>query len=211
MRIPRITRLALKDVGDVIDHRRVGNRFSTLRAVEHRNRNTPNTLPRHAPVRTPLQHVAHAIDAPRRNPFNAFDLFERRRTQRPALRKIVSEITPVATVFIFLNQVAVRLVHGNEPLRRGAKDHRVLAAPAMRIAMVILLTEEQYASFTHKLHNALVRVKHALTSEVLNLRRETASVVDRAIDLQTVALADDEVVMTMTGRCVYAACACLAV
>ena len=105
----------------------------------------------------------------------------------------------------------MRLVHRDEPLRRSAKDHRVLAAPAMRIAMLILFTEEQHAAFAHELNNRIVRIEHALTGEMFDLRRESPGVIDRTIDLQTVTLADHEVVVTMTGRGVHATSACFAV
>src|ERR1700752_674311 len=96
------------------------------------------------------------------------------------------------------------LVHGDEPLRRGAEDHGVLAAPAMRIAMVVLFTEQQHASLPHELDNRIVCIKHALTSKVFDFRRESPCVVYRAIDLQAVLLANHEVVMTMARRRVYA-------
>ena len=104
-----------------------------------------------------------------------------------------------------LDEIAVRLVHRDEPLRRRTKDHRVLAAPAMRVAVVILLTEKQHAFLTHELDNRIVRIKHALAREVFNFGRETSRVIDRAINIEPVTLANHEVVMTMARRGVYGA------
>ena len=115
------------------------------------------------------------------------------------------EVASIAPVFILLDQVAMSLVHSDEPLRRGAKNHRVLATPAMRIAMVVLFTEQQHAALAHEFHDHIIRIEHTLAGEVLHLRRESPGVVDRAIDLQTVTLADDEVVVTVTRRRVYTA------
>src|SRR5689334_3407240 len=97
----------------------------------------------------------------------------------------------------------MRLVHRDEPLRRRAKDHGILAAPAVRITMVVLFAEQQYASFAHEFNDRVVCIKHALTGEVLDLGREPSCIVDGAVDLQTILLADHEVVVTMTRRCVY--------
>src|SRR6185369_17587491 len=94
--------------------------------------------------------------------------------------------------FVFFDEVAMRLVHRDEPLRRGTKDHRVLAAPAVRITVLVVFTEQQHTPFAHKLDDLIVRIKHALTSEMLDLRRESSRVVDRTIDLQAVALANHE-------------------
>src|SRR5436190_18207538 len=102
------------------------------------------------------------------------------------------------------------LVHRDEPLRRGAEDHRVLAAPAVWIAMIIVLTEEQYAAFAHELNDLIVCVEHTLAREVFDVRREAAGVIDWAINIEAVAFADDEVVVTMARRGVYQACTCLA-
>src|SRR5262249_25950439 len=152
--------------------------------------------------RSAFQHVAHAIDTPRRNPFDTFSLSDRRGAKRScgSFGQVIGEIGQIAAVFILLDHVPVYLVHRDEPLRRGAKNHRVLATPAMRITMVVLLAEEQHATLAHELNNAVVRVKHALTGEVLDFGREASRFVDRTVDLQTVAFADHEVVVTMTRR-----------
>src|SRR6185436_10573704 len=122
-----------------------------------------------------------------------------------AFGQIISVITSIAAIFVLLDEIAMRLVHRDEPLRRRAKDHRILAAPAMRITMVVLLTEKQHSLLAHKLNDRVVRFEHALTREMRDIRRESARVIDGTVDLQPVTLADHEVVVTMTRRCVYSA------
>ena len=90
----------------------------------------------------------------------------------------------IATVFILFHQIAMCLVHGDEPLRRGAKDHRILAAPAMRITMIVLFTEQQHTALAHELNDPIIRVEHTLTGEVFDLGREASGVVDRTVDLK---------------------------
>src|SRR5204863_4180608 len=138
----------------------------------------------------------HAIDAPGRDPLDALDLLERSVAKRSILRKILSEIGAIAAVLVFLDEFGMRLVHSNEPLWCRTKDHGVLAAPAMRIAMLVFLTEQQHASLAHKLDNLIICIKHAHAGEILDFRREAARVVNRTIDLQAVTLADYEVVVT---------------
>src|ERR1041385_7779164 len=75
----------------------------------------------------------------------------------------------------------------------------------MRIAVLVVLAEQQHALLTHELDDRIVRVKHALPREVFDFRRETTRVVDWAIDLESVAFADDEVVVTVARRGVYSA------
>src|ERR1044072_3636909 len=97
----------------------------------------------------------------------------------------------------------MHLVHRDKPLRRRTKDHRIFATPAVWIAVVILFTEKQHAAFAHEFDNRLVCVKHSLAGEVFDFGSEAPGIVDRAVDLQTIFLADHKVVVTMTRRSVY--------
>ncbi len=93
----------------------------------------------------------------------------------------------------------MHLVHRDEPLRRGAEDHRILAAPAVRITMLVFLAEQQHAAFAHEVDDLIVSGKHIQAREVSNVGCKPSGIVDGAVDVQTVTLADDEVVVTMTG------------
>src|SRR6185503_12852768 len=73
-----------------------------------------------------------------------------------------------------------------------------LAAPAVRVPMLVVLAEQQHASLAHELYDLLVCRKHAQAREVRDVGRKPPGIVDRAIDVETVAFADHEVVVTMT-------------
>jgi hypothetical protein len=67
----------------------------------------------------------------------------------------------------------------------------------VRVAVPVLLAEEQRARLAQKLHDARVGLEHTHPGEVLHVRREAAGRVDGAIDFQAVGLADDEVVVAV--------------
>src|SRR5205823_9473270 len=99
--------------------------------------------------------------------------------------------------------IAPLFIHRDEPLRRRAKDHRILAAPAVRISMIVILAEEQHATVTHEINDFRIRFKDAETGKMLYFSRKSARVIDWTINLQAVLLADHKVVVTMTGSCVH--------
>src|SRR5215831_14243745 len=82
----------------------------------------PQSLPGNAPVTPFGQHAAHAFAPPCGHP-----------GRDPGLIKgCLPERFRSASFGI----------HRDEPLRRCSKDHRILAAPAMRIAVSIVLGEQ---------------------------------------------------------------------
>ncbi len=89
-------------------------------AVKRDDRHAPVALAGDAPVRPLLHHVADALFAPGRDPAHLADRFQR----------------------LFAETV---LIERDEPLRRGAEDDRVVAAPAVRIGMVEILGMKQHA------------------------------------------------------------------
>src|SRR5258706_4425699 len=118
--------------------------------------------------------------------------------------EVTGEVCPIATIFVRFNRFSqIRAVHRNEPLRGGAKDHRVLAAPAMRIAVVVALSQQEHATFAHELNDLRVSCKHIQAREMFDLRCELARVVNRAIDFQSVSLPNYEIVVAMTRRGMY--------
>src|SRR5205085_9397183 len=104
-------------------------------------------------------------------------LFEGSATQRNTVREILSEVSSIATIFIFFDKLRVCLVHRDEPLRCRAKNDRVLATPAVRVPVLIFFTEQHYTFVAHELEDFIVCIKHALTSEVLDIGREAPRVV----------------------------------
>ena len=66
--------------------------------------------------------------------------------------------------------------------------------------MCIVLAEQQNAALAHEIDYLRIRCKDAQAGEVLNFIRESAGVIDGAIDVEAVLLANHKVVMAVTGR-----------
>ncbi len=94
---------------------------------EERHRHAPLALTRQRPVRAIRDHAVQALLAPRRKEGGVLDAFQRGFAQR----------------FV---DVVVRLhVHAGEPLRGRAVDDRRLVAPAVHVAVRVLLGAQQRA------------------------------------------------------------------
>src|SRR5581483_5934240 len=100
--------LPLENIRDVTDDFRVAERFAAVVAVKDRDRHAPRALARDAPVGAVAEHILHPLPAPLGDPLDA-----------------------VAGGDGAL--VEPRPIHRDEPLWRGAEDHRVVAAPAVRV------------------------------------------------------------------------------
>ena len=129
--VPRIGAVVVEHRRGLLDQRRRGDRLAALRAVDRRNRHAPGALARDAPVGPVRDHVVHAVVAPRRDPAHlVVDRVDRRFAQRLASRR--QSLEPSARGPSDFSRFAVQR---DEPLRRGQKDHRVVAAPAVRVLM----------------------------------------------------------------------------
>ena len=106
-----------------------------LRAEEDRNRHAPQTLTADAPVRSRGHHVGNALFAPRRIPLHAGDGLQSLRAQ---------------------SAFAQLAFHADEPLLRGAEDYRLVAAPAVRIAVLNVLAPHQHAASLQQSDDRLV-------------------------------------------------------
>ena len=62
------------------------------------------------------------------------------------------------------------------------------------------LDPQAYVARAHELNNTWISFEHAEAGKVLNLFRESARVINRAIDFQAVSLADHKVIVSMTRR-----------
>ena len=105
--------------------------FSAVLAVENRDRDTPGTLSGNAPVAAVTDHAGDTVLAPVRNPFHALDRF---------------------------NGLLLELVNRAEPLLSRAKNHRILAAPAVRILVDDLLNCQKISAVLQRLRNGFVGV-----------------------------------------------------
>ena len=111
LREPCIGAFGVEQVDDRVEGLFGGNGLAAARALEHGNRHAPAALARNAPVGTIGDHGANAVHAPLGNELNVVvNLVERSLAQ-------------------------ARVVHGNEPLVGRAEDDRLMAAPAMRVAV----------------------------------------------------------------------------
>src|SRR5947208_1590523 len=122
----------------------------------------PVALARHAPVRPRGDHVGDPLPPPRWDPAHAVDLRERPAAQVAAL-------------------------HADEPLLRGAEDDRVLAPPAVGVAVHEDLGGEERAHLAEPLDDARVGVEHAEARPLRHLGGEPPMGVDRRQHLEAVA------------------------
>ena len=123
--IPGVGAFRLKGIRDALVDGVIAEDFGravALLAHEHRNGHAPGALARDHPVGATLDHAVDAVLARGRHP-----LRHRDRVQGADAKGVAG---------FGLALVRDRLIHRDEPLRRVAKDHRLLGAPGMRVLMV---------------------------------------------------------------------------
>ena len=99
------------------------------------NRHAPGALARDAPVGPVRHHVEDAVAAPGRNPLH------RSMACCAAAAASAAPSSPRSPV----------AVHPDEPLRRRQEDHRVVAAPAVRVLVLEVLAVPQRAALVQRL------------------------------------------------------------
>src|SRR4029077_8625714 len=100
-----------------------------------------------------------------------------------------------------------RCVDLDEPLLRGAKDDGVVAAPAMRIAVFVLVVGKERVAFRKQLHNDGIGGENILAFIFRKTFEITSAIVNRSISLQPIFLAGVEVIGAVPRRGVYDATA----
>jgi hypothetical protein len=148
-------------------------RAATL-AVEHRDRDAPETLAGDAPVRPVLDHPVDPVPPPGGDPCHAVD----------GLKRLFPEVV---------------LFHRDEPLFRRAEDDRLFAAPAVGIGVLHFHLPEQGAFLPQRPVDRFVRVEDELPGETLDIGRKFPVVVHRGIVIQA-ALHPDLVVLLAVAR-----------
>ena len=134
----------------------------------------------------------------RRDPFHLMvDGVPRRLAQRPRLAVVAGD-----------DRLAVQ---AHEPLRRGQEDHRVVAAPAVRVLVRERLPVPEPAALVQRLLDLRVGVEHALAAEQLHRVEEVAAGSDRRVDLEAVLHAGQEVVRAVAGAVCTAPVPCSSV
>src|SRR5581483_11994399 len=148
-REPGVRALALEDRSDVLRDLLRQVRLAARLAVDGDDRNAPQALARDAPVGPGGDHPVDPVAAPRRDPLHALDLGERALAEP-------------------------RLLHRHEPLLGAAEEERVLAAPAVGVAVPDRALRDQRAGPLEDLDDAGVRVEDLLAGELRHLGREPA-------------------------------------
>ena len=145
----------------------------TVFAIEDRNRNTPKTLTRNAPVFTIRNHVVHAYLTP--------------------------FVVPDNLMINFIQQLVTNLIDGAEPLLHGAEDNLLLETVIVRITMGNRLNGKEAALLIHIMDNGLGTVfkEHALI--LAGILIHIADRVDGIDRIETVLAADIEVIETMAA------------
>ena len=127
---PGVGALFGKEVRDGLDGLVGADGLAAVLAVEHGDGQAPAALTGDAPVGALADHALHAVDAPARDP---------------------------AHVVARGAGLVLKGIDGAEPLRGGAEDDGLLAAPAVRIGVDDLLGGEQRAALLHILQDHGVR------------------------------------------------------
>ncbi len=154
LREPRVGALGLEELDDGIERLGRGHGLAALHAGEDRDRHTPGALAGDAPVGAIGDHGLDAIDRPARNPLDLLDRVESALAQRAAL---------------------LGMVHRDEPLLGRAEDHRLLAAPAVRVAVLGLAGVEHVAPLGQPVDDRWVRLVDVLACE------RTAALIEDAV------------------------------
>ena len=92
------------------------------------------------------------------------------------------------------------MVDAHEPLLGREKNQRIVASPAMRIAVREILRVQQRADGAQFFDDRIVRLEDVLPFPLAAVAREHSAAVDRSERLDSVLLADDEILVAVAGR-----------
>src|SRR5215472_14614647 len=124
--IPGVSAFFFKPFDDAAESGEILQLLAAAIAEKHDDGHAPETLAGNAPVRALFDHFVHAVFTPTGNPLHAMNFCQR----------------------FFAEGVlcAMRsLVHFDEPLLGGAENDRVVAAPVVRVTMLIRMMSQQGA------------------------------------------------------------------
>ena len=97
--------------------------------------------------------------------------------------------------------------HRGEPLLGSPEYYRGLAPPAVRVRVPYVLFQKKGAVRPQELDYRFVGLEDMHARELRDDLHELAAVVDRVVDVEAVLQAELVVVLAVSRRCVYAACA----
>ncbi len=189
MRIPGVRAFLAEELHyRAVDRPIVQRRMAAL-AQKHGDRHTPDALARDAPVRPRSDHVRDALLAPRRIPDHGRNFVQR----------------PLPEAHHAAVRRSNRCLHRDEPLLRGAKDHGMVASPAVRIRVMNLDARHQGATLAHQLDDRRIRLEDR---QAVILRQPVADAptgINVAQLRQAIAGASDKVIGPVRGRRVHRA------
>jgi hypothetical protein len=161
--VPDIGGVLAEQIDDAIQVFAIGQRLPAALAIEHDDGHAPHPLTRDAPIGAAAHHAGHALLAPTGDPLHCLD----------GLERLAAQVVPR---------------HADEPLLGGAEDGRLVAAPAVRVAVVQPGLGQQGAALPQNPHHHGIRFPHRLADDLLwqNARRpfrveEAAGRVDGAV------------------------------
>ena len=186
--VPRVGAFPLEPFHDVAERLEILEPRPAAFAIKNNDGHAPESLARDAPVGAVLDHFVDAFFTPGRNPLYVVDFFERFLAQR----------------FFF----SVRgLVHLDKPLFGGAEDHRVVAAPAMRVAVLVFVMAQKGAAVGEQFHDDGIRCENIRPPVFGQTPRGDAHGVVRRVYFQSIFLAGNKVVGAVAGGGVHDAAA----
>src|SRR5438876_2842506 len=141
----------------MLDYLRRDQHLPATPARKSRNRHAPDALSGNAPVRAIQNHPVDSLTPTRRNPLNVVINL---------LQRLLAEIV---------------LLHRDEPLICRSEDHGVLASPAMRVGVRLLVVNsiQKQALLFELLDDERIRLKDITSLKLRYLVCEAAPVIHR--------------------------------
>src|ERR1043166_2376851 len=180
MLVPGVGAFFFEPLDDVAERLVILELFAAAIAEENDDGHAPEARAGNAPIRPLLDHFVDAVLAPRRNPLHVVNFVERFLPQR-------------------FWAVGWHGIHPNEPLLGSAEDYGIVAAPAVRIAVLVRMVPEQRVAIGKQLHDDRIRGENILAFVFGQTFEIDTFAVDWRVNLQAVFLAGVEVVHAVAG------------
>ena len=188
MRVPRIRSFALEPANHLAQRPNILQPGAAFVAIEDHQRHAPHALPRNTPVWAMRDHLVNAFAAPFRRPFHFRDFVQRQLPQRLGLRG---------------GNRGAPIVELNEPLLGGPEDHRIVAAPAVRIAVLQLALGHKCSARFQQFDDRWIGFKNGLAVVFRQSFGEAAVIVEWRVSFQPIFLTDGEVLGSVPRRGVH--------
>src|ERR1700722_3617146 len=134
MLVPGVCAFLLKPFNNVAQRGVVLESRTAALAEKHDDRYAPKTLARDAPIGALFNHFVDAFFAPAGNPLDVLNLGEGFRAQR-------------------ILAVGRNGIHADKPLHGCPKNYRIVAAPAVRVAVLVRMMAKQGSAIGEQLYD----------------------------------------------------------